>query len=89
MLVTIFTSLILASNRDLYNPVLNEQNDDVSYKAPLVGYPSVQFEKCPMTQIDLIVIERNTSGDLIAVREPSGTIEISLEKSYKRSGNDR
>lgn len=88
MFIALFTSLMLTSDVDFYNPILDYENDDFSYKAPFSGEPEIQFEKCPMTYESLIVIRRNQSGDLIAIREPISTIEISLEKSNKRSRAD-
>lgn len=78
MFIAFFTSLLLTPDVDFYNLILDHENDDFIYKAPLDGDLNLQFEKCPMTQESLIVIQRNQSGDLIAIREPVSTIEISL-----------
>jgi hypothetical protein len=78
MFIALFTTLLLTSDVDFYDPVLNYENEDFIYKVPLDGELDLQFEKCPMTHESLIVIRRNQSGDLIAIREPVSTIEISL-----------
>jgi len=88
MFIALFVSLLLTSDVDFYNPVLNYENNDFIYKAPLDGDLDLQFEKCPMTQESLIVISRNQSGDLIAIREPISKVEISVETSDKRSRID-
>lgn len=89
MLIALFTSLMLAPGVDFYNPIMNYENEDLSYKAPLDGEPEFEIEKCPMTYESLIIIKRNQSGDLIATREPVSKIEVPIEKSDKRSGADR
>jgi hypothetical protein len=87
MFITLFASMTLSTEENFYNPVLNEQDENFSYKAPLNEEPDVMFEKCPTTRASLIVISKNQAGDLIAVREPISEIEISLEKSDKRAGD--
>jgi hypothetical protein len=86
MFITLFASMMLSTEEDFYNPVLKDQDENFSYKAPLSEEPEVRFEKCPTTRSSLIVISKNQAGDLIAVREPISKIEIPLEKSDKRSG---
>lgn len=87
MFITLFTSMLLTSDQELYNPILSDPDGDISYKAPLVGEMSPQFEKCPMTRERLIVIEVKGPGDFVAIRESISPIEISLEKSNKGSGS--
>ena len=85
MFITLFASLLLTPDQGLYNPILNDENLDFSYKAPLAGESDFQFDNCPMTRSNLIIMKKSNSGDSIAVREPISTFEISLEKSDKRA----
>ena len=85
MFITLFASLLLTPDQGLSNPVLNDENLDFSYKAPLAGESDFQFDNCPMTRSNLIIMKKSNSGDSIAVREPISTFEISLEKSDKRA----
>ncbi len=78
MLSTVFISLLLMSDNEMYNPVLKDLDEDFHYKAPLLGELSDQFVKCPLTRSDVITMKKLPNGDHIAIRSPVGTNEISL-----------
>ncbi len=78
MLSTVFISLLLMSDNEIYNPVLRDLGADLQYKVPLTVELSDQFVKCPLTRSDVITAKKPTAGDNIAIRSPSSTIEVPL-----------